>query len=96
MVMGEGATRERWLAALGWTAGWAWTLLAGGGGLWLMFTRGPWPLTNGWYALGSGLSACPLTGVLLRRGGWAVTWRGQLVAAAGFFVAGHIHRTLQP
>jgi hypothetical protein len=46
-------------AALGWIAAWAWTIVAGGGGLWLLWTKGPWPLTNGWFALLSGLSACP-------------------------------------
>ena len=40
---------------------WAWTIVAGGGGLGLIITRGPWPLTNGWFALFSGISACPLT-----------------------------------
>jgi hypothetical protein len=36
---------------LGWIAAWAWTFLAAGGGLWLLWTKGPWPLTNGWFAL---------------------------------------------
>jgi len=81
---------------LWWLAGWAWCVLAGGGGLWLLCTRGPWPLTNGWYALCSGLSACPLTGALLRRVGVPATPRGQAIAALLFFIAGHIHRWLQP
>src|SRR6202795_4404704 len=38
-------------AALGWIAAWAWTIVAAGGGLWLFWTTGPWPLTNGWFAL---------------------------------------------
>ena len=81
---------------LWWLAGWAWCVLAGGGGLWLLCTRGPWPLTNGWYALCSGLSACPLTGALLRRVGVPATARGQAIAALLFFIAGHIHRWRQP
>jgi hypothetical protein len=31
------------LGALGFAAAWAWTLLAGGGGVWLLLTKGPWP-----------------------------------------------------
>ena len=79
-----------------WLAGWAWAGISGGGGLWLLFTAGPWPLTNGWYALCSGLSACPLTGTLLRRAGIRATGIGQFIAALIFFIAGHIHRALQP
>src|SRR2546425_13366805 len=62
---------------LGWLAAWAWTIVAGGGGLGLIITRGPWPLTNGWFALFSGISACPLTAWLLKKyvgitlSGWA-------------------------
>src|SRR2546421_6237612 len=52
---------------LGWLAAWAWTIIAGGGGLGLLITRGPWPLTNGWFALFSGISACPLTAWLLKK-----------------------------
>src|SRR6266571_8334003 len=46
---------------------WAWTIVAGGGGLGLIITRGPLPLTNGWFALFSGISACPLTAWLLKK-----------------------------
>src|SRR6266481_431589 len=53
--------------ALGWLAAWAWTIIAGGGGLGLLITRGPLPLTNGWFALSSGISACPLTACLVKR-----------------------------
>jgi hypothetical protein len=52
---------------LGWMAAWAWTIVAGGGGLGLLITRGPLPLTNGWFALFSGISACPLTAWLLKK-----------------------------
>ena len=57
---------KRILAWLAFTAGWAWCLFAGGGGLGLLFLRGPWPPTNGWFALLSGLAACPLIERLLR------------------------------
>ena len=53
--------------ALGWLAAWAWTVIAGGGGLGLLITRGPLPLTNGWFALFSGVSACPLTAWLIKK-----------------------------
>src|SRR5438093_11844758 len=52
---------------LGWLAAWAWIIIAGGGGLGLLITRGPLPLTNGWFALFSGISACPLTAWLLKK-----------------------------
>src|SRR2546430_16243889 len=51
----------------GWVVAWAWTIIAGGGGLGLIITLGPWPPTNGWFALFSGLSACPLTAWLLKK-----------------------------
>lgn len=47
-------------------AGWAWCLFAGGGGFGLLVLRGLWPPTNGWFALMSGLIACPLVGRFLR------------------------------
>ena len=52
-----------WLAVI---AGWAWCLLAGWGGFGILLIRGPWPPTNGWFALMSGFAACPLIGRLLR------------------------------
>jgi hypothetical protein len=51
----------------GWLAAWAWTIIAGGGGLGLLITLGPLPLTNGWFALFSGFAACPLTAWLLKK-----------------------------
>ena len=53
--------------AIGWVAGWAWALLAGVGGFVLLIHEGPWPITNGWFAMFSGIAACPLTGWLLKR-----------------------------
>jgi len=52
-----------WFAII---AGWAWFLFAGGGGFGLLLLRGIWPPTNGWFALLSGVAACPLIGHLLR------------------------------
>lgn len=46
---------------------WAWALLAGVGGLVLLIHEGPWPITNGWFAMLSGLSACPLSAWLLKQ-----------------------------
>jgi hypothetical protein len=76
---------------VGWVAAWVWAIVAGGGGLWLLWTRGPWPLTNGWFALLSGISACPLTaGILKKYAGIAVSGKVRLCAAVLFFVAGRI------
>lgn len=71
--------------------GWAWTIIAGGGGIWYLATSGPMRLTNGWFALLSGLAACPLTAQFLRKylglrvSGWA-----QFAAAVIFIIAGKI------
>ncbi len=74
-----------------WVAAWAWAIVAGGGGLWLLWTKGPWPLTNGWFALLSGISACPLTAWVLKKyAGVAVSGKVRLAAAVFFFVAGRI------
>jgi hypothetical protein len=70
---------------------WVWTVLAGGGGLVLLVTRGPWPLTNGWFALLSGIAACPVTGSLLRKfAHMKAPGRAQFGAAAFLFVAGRV------
>jgi uncharacterized membrane protein YhaH (DUF805 family) len=37
------------------------------GGFGLIITLGPWPLTNGWFALFSGSAAWPQTACALRR-----------------------------
>jgi hypothetical protein len=78
-------------AALVWIAAWAWTILAAGGGLRLLRAKGPWPLTNGWFALLSGLSACPAIPWFLKKyAGVTVSGYVRLAAAAFFFVAGRI------
>jgi len=53
--------------ALGGLIAWTWTILACGVGLELLITRGPWPPTNGWFLLFSGLSACPVLAWLLKK-----------------------------
>jgi hypothetical protein len=89
--------RQSWSPLLAWIAGWAWTFVVGGGGLWLLYTRGPWPPTNGWFALFSGLAACPLVAWSLKKytrinvSGWL-----QFAVAAFFFVAGHVALTIWP
>ncbi|MGA9568043.1 MAG: hypothetical protein WBS19_21130 [Candidatus Korobacteraceae bacterium] len=78
-------------ATLGWAAAWVWTIAAGGGGLWLLLTKGPWPLTNGWFALFSGVSACPAVPWLLRKyAGVTVSGYVRLGAALFFFIAGRV------
>jgi len=78
-------------AALGWVALWAWTIVAGGGGLLLLLEKGPLPLTNGWFALLSGISACPLTASLFRKlSGVTISVRVRVFAAVLFFIAGRV------
>ncbi len=88
-------TPRPWVATLGWIAAWAWAIIAGGGGLWLLWTSGPWRLTNGWFALGSGLAACPLTAWLLKRyAGLAVSGRVRFAVTLLIWVAGRIARAV--
>jgi hypothetical protein len=68
-------------------AGWAWCLFAGGGGFGLLLIRGPWPPTNGWFALLSGLAACPLIGRLLRNSARLKVSGGQQFGAALLLIA---------
>ena len=70
---------------------WGWFVLTGIGGLGLIITMGPWPPTNGWFALFSGLSAYPLTAWLLKKyanikfPGWV-----RFIVALLFIVAGRL------
>jgi len=83
-----------WLAS---TAGWAWFVIAGGGGGWLLVTRGPWPPTNGWFALLSGLAACPLVGSSLRKyAHMNVSPWHQFAAALLLFASGHAALAIWP
>ena len=82
-----------WMARVGLIAAWLWTILAAGGGAMLLIERGPWPLTNGWFALLSGIAACPLTAWLARRAfGIALSGRARFAAAALIWLAGQIAR----
>jgi hypothetical protein len=82
-----------WQQTLGLVVAWAWTILAAGGGAMLLIERGPWPMTNGWFALLSGLAACPGTAWLAqRRFGIAIPGRARFVSAALIWVAGHVAR----
>lgn len=92
----EQTTEPSWIRKLarivGWLAAWVWAIVAGGGGLGLIITRGPLPLTNGWFALFSGISACPLTAWLLKKyvgiglSGWARFAIALLFIVIGRFV----------
>ena len=85
--------RERWRARLGLVAAWAWTILAGGGGAMLLIEKGPWPLTNGWFALCSGAAACPLTAWLANRFlGISFSGRARFAAATLIWLVGQIAR----
>jgi hypothetical protein len=88
-----GAERRAWASRLGLAAAWIWTAAAGGGGVMLLIEKGPWPLTNGWFALFSGIAACPLTARLAKsRLGIALSGRVQFAAAALIWLAGQIAR----
>jgi hypothetical protein len=88
-----GGERREWVAKLGLAAAWIWTAAAGGGGLMLLIEKGPWALTNGWFALFSGIAACPLT-ARLAKSTFGITLSGRARFAAAFFIwlAGQIAR----
>lgn len=70
---------------------WAWALLAGVGGLILLIHEGPWPITNGWFAMFSGATACPLSAWLLKRyADIKVPLGAQLAIALLIMIAGRI------
>lgn len=82
---------------------WIWGVLLSIGGLALLIEQGPWPLTNGWFAMFSGLAACPLSAWLLKRyANIKVPLSAQLVIALLISIAGRIavvlllHRPLLP
>lgn len=79
------------VSALGWVGAWIYAIVAGGGGLWLLGTKGPLPLTNGWFALFSGVAACPLTARLFQRyAGITLSGRTRFAAAALCWLAGRV------
>ena len=86
-------SRTTFGSTLGRIVAWAWAIVAGGGGLgWLLWTKGPWPLSETvGSALLSGVSACPATSWFFKKyAGVAISGYVRLGAAAFFFVAGRI------
>jgi len=87
----KSSTWRKIAAWAGWVLAWFWAIFGIGGGLSLMITRGPLPLTNGWFILFSGLAACPLIATL-----WQTLFHRRLsgttrlIAALLFVVAGRI------
>ena len=78
-------------------AAWIWTAIAGGGGLWLLIAEGAWPPTNGWFALLSGIAACPLLAWSLRKyAATKISGLLQFAIALFFFVAGHAALIIWP
>jgi hypothetical protein len=70
---------------------WTWALLAGIGGFALLVHQGPLPITNGWFAMFSGIAACPLTARLVNRyARIAVPLYVQFRVALLIFVAGRV------
>ena len=61
----------------------------------LLIEKGPWPLTNGWFALCSGVAACPLTRWFASRFlGISLSGRAQFAAAALIWLAGQLARRI--
>jgi hypothetical protein len=88
---GEAGRGRRLARALGRLAIWTWAIAAGGGGFLLLLEKGPLPLTNGWFAMFSGISICPLTASLVKRlTGIAISTRAQVIVAVLFFIAGRL------
>jgi hypothetical protein len=72
-------------------AAWAWALVAGVGGLALLIHEGPLPVTNGWFAMFSGIAACPLTASLVKKYAHAtVPGYVQFAVALLIFMAGRV------
>ena len=58
---------QKTLSVIAWLVAWGWALIAGVGGFLLLVHEGPLPITNGWFAMFSGIAACPLTARLMKR-----------------------------
>ncbi len=94
---------QKTLSAIGWLVAWGWALIAGVGGFLLLVHEGPLPITNGWFAMFSGIAACPLTARLLQRYARVVVpGYIQLAVAMLIFIAGRVavvvvlHRAFLP
>ncbi len=81
----------RTVTIVAWIGGWAWFFVAGIGGLALLVHQGPLPITNGWFAMFSGIAACPLLAWLLKRySGVGVSAHVQFLAALLILIVGRI------
>ncbi len=79
------------LSIITWLVAWGWALIAGVGGFLLLVHEGPLPITNGWFAMFSGIAACPLTATLLRKYARVVVPGSiQFAVALLIFIAGRI------
>lgn len=94
---------QKTLSLIGWLVAWGWALIAGVGGFVLLVHQGPLPITNGWFAMFSGIAACPLTATLLKRYARVVVPPYvQYALALLIFVAGRVavvvvlHRPFMP
>ena len=89
MLSASTPTWRRALVVLAVVAAWCWTLIAGVGGLLLLLYLGPLPLTNGWFAMFSGIAACPALPSLIQKvTGRRVRWGACVVVAALIMAAG--------
>jgi hypothetical protein len=78
-------------------AAWLWTLLAGVGGFLLLLRLGPWPLTNGWFAMFSGFFACAILPRMLDKAFRVrVRWPALIAVSAAIMIAGRIAVALYP
>ena len=82
---------KKTLSAIVWLVAWGWALIAGVGGFVLLVHQGPLPITNGWFAMFSGIAACPLTATLVKRYARVVVPGNiQLAVALLIFIAGRV------
>lgn len=82
---------QKALSVIAWLVAWGWALIAGVGGFALLLHQGPLPITNGWFAMFSGIAACPLTARLVKRYARVVVpGYVQLAVALLIFIAGRV------
>lgn len=82
---------QKTLSIIAWLVAWGWALIAGVGGFFLLLHEGPLPITNGWFAMFSGIAACPLTARPLKRyARIVVPSHVQIAVALLIFIAGRV------